>query len=149
MENSTITQQVRALQDAPDFNTLTAQPEMNHLSAERNPFVSNNPDPKRKRLITIHELFDMSKTNGPKRSVKEQMGSNEKITIDINNLAGVSFTINGEPNAGIAAADSDEFTKRLTDFHVSVIHGLPMGTTPADKSTILVYHLSHQSVWCQ
>jgi len=147
MENSTITQQVRALQDAPDFNTLTAQPEMNHLSAERNPFVSNNPDPKRKRLITIHELFDMSKTNGPKRSVKEQMGSNEKITIDINNLAGVSFTINGEPNAGIAAADSDEFTKRLTDFHVSVIHGLPMGTTPADKSTILVYHLSNRKYY--
>ena len=147
MENSTITQQVRALQDAPDFNTLTAQPEMNHLSAERNPFISNNPDPKRKRLITIHELFDMSKTNGPKRSVKEQMGSNEKITIDINNLAGVSFTINGEPNTGIAAADSDEFTKRLTDFHVSVIHGLPMGTTPADKSTILVYHLSNRKYY--
>ena len=147
MENNTITQQIRFLQEANDFNTLVARPEMNHLSAARNPFVSNNPDARRKRLVTIHELFDMSKEGGPKRSVKEGMGSNEKITIDINNLSGVSFTINGEANAGIAAADSDEFTKRLTDFHVSVIHGLPMGTTPADKSTILVYHLSNRKYY--
>ena len=147
MENSSLTQQVRALQDAPDFNTLTAMPEMNHLSSVRNPFVSTDPDAKRKRLVTIHELFDMSKTNGPKRALKGEMGSNEKITIDINNLAGVSFTVNGEASNGIAAADSDEFTKRLTDFHVSVIHGLPMGTTPADKSTILVYHLSNRKYY--
>ena len=147
MENNTITQQIRFLQDDPDYNTLISRPEMNHLSAERNPFVSNNPDPKRKRLVTIHELFDMSKTNGPKRSLKEGYGSNEKITIDINNLAGVSFTVNGEASNGIAASDSDEFTKRLTDFHVSVIHGLPMGTTPADKSTILVYHLSNRKYY--
>jgi hypothetical protein len=147
MENNTITQQIRELQEAPDFNTLTAKPEMNHLSALRNPFVSNNPDPKRKRLVTIHELFDMSKPSGPKRSIKEEVGSNEKITIDINNLAGVSFTVNGEAYNGIAASDSDEFTKRLTDFHVSVIHGLPMGTTPADKSTILVYHLSNRKYY--
>jgi hypothetical protein len=147
MENGTITQQVRNLQNAPNFNELVAMPEMNHLSSIRNPFVSTDPDPAKRRLVTISELFDFTKPGGEKRSLRQEVGSSEKITIDLNNLAGVSFTVKGEQNNGVAAADADEFTKRLTDFHVSVMYGLPMGTTPADKSTILVYHLSNRKYY--
>ena len=147
MENGTITQQVRNLQNAASFNDLVAMPEMNHLSSRRNPFVSTDPDPAKKRLVTISELFDFTKSGGEKRSLRQEVGSSEKISIDLNNLAGVSFTVKGEQDNGVAAADSDEFTKRLTDFHVSVMYGLPMGTTPADKSTILVYHLSNRKYY--
>ena len=147
MENGTITQQVRNLQNAANFNDLVAMPEMNHLSSRRNPFVSTDPDPAKRRLVTISELFDFTKPGGEKRSLRQEVGSSEKITIDLNNLAGVSFTVKGEQNTGVAAADADEFTKRLTDFHVSVMYGLPMGTTPADKSTILVYHLSNRKYY--
>lgn len=147
MENGTITQQVRNLQNAANFNELVAMPEMNHLSSKRNPFVSTDPDPTKKRLVTISELFDFTKPGGEKRSLRQEVGSSEKITIDLNNLAGVSFTVKGEQSNGIAAADADEFTKRLTDFHVNVMYGLPMGTTPADKSTILVYHLSNRKYY--
>ena len=147
MENGTITQQVRNLQNAANFNELVAMPEMNHLSSKRNPFVSTDPDPAKRRLVTISELFDFTKPGGEKRSLRQEVGSSEKITIDLNNLAGVSFTVKGEQNTGVAAADADEFTKRLTDFHVSVMYGLPMGTTPADKSTILVYHLSNRKYY--
>jgi len=147
MENGTITQQVRNLQNAANFNDLVAMPEMNHLSSRRNPFVSTDPDPAKRRLVTISELFDFTKPGGEKRSLRQEVGSSEKITIDLNNLAGVSFTVKGEQNTGVATADADEFTKRLTDFHVSVMYGLPMGTTPADKSTILVYHLSNRKYY--
>jgi hypothetical protein len=147
MLNSTLTQMIKELNDAPSYNELISNPEMNHLSSDRNPWASINPKSNRKRLVTLYDMFDMAAPGGPKRALNPEYGSTEKVSIDINNMAGVSFTINGISNTGITAADADEVTKRLSDFHVSTLYGLPMGTTPADKSTILMYHLSNRKYY--
>ena len=147
MLNSSLSQMIRSINSARDYNTLISQPHMNHLDSLRNPFVSIDPRSSRKRLVSIYELFDMSEPNGPKRSLKEEYGGTDTVSIDISNMAGVAFTVNDESNNGIAAADADEVSKRIADFHVSVMYGLPMGTTPADKSTILLYHLSNRKYY--
>lgn len=147
MLNSSLSQNVRAINVSKDYNTLIALAHMNHLDASRNPFVSIDPRSSRKRLVTMYELFDMSEPNGPKRSLKEEYGGTDTVSIDISNMAGVAFTVNDESNNGITAADADEVSKRISDFHVSIMYGLPMGTTPADKSTILMYHLSNRKYY--
>lgn len=147
MLNSSLTQMIKDLNDAASYDALIANPSMNHLSSQRNPWVSIDVKSNRKRLVTIFELFDMGLQGGPKRTMNAEYGSTEKMAIDINNMAGVSFTVNGTSNTGITAADADEVTKRLTDFHVSTLYGLPMGTTPADKSTILMYQLSNRKYY--
>ena len=147
MLNSSLTEIIRSVNASKDYNTLIGSPHMNHLDASRNPFVSIDPRSSRKRLVTMYELFDMSEPNGPKRSLKEEYGGTDTVSIDISNMAGVAFTVNDESNNGIAAADADEVSKRIADFHVSVMYGLPMGTTPADKSTILLYHLSNRKYY--
>jgi hypothetical protein len=101
MLNSSLTQNVRAINSSKDYNTLISLAHMNHLDASRNPFVSIDPRSSRKRLVTMYELFDMSEPNGPKRSLKEEYGGTDTVSIDISNMAGVAFTINDENNNGI------------------------------------------------
>lgn len=132
--NSSLTSAVAAINNASTFDDLINTPGMEFLSHDANPFAMGSN--------WLVEMFQLQHPNIRVRGTRV-----EGMKLVIENLSGseISNVIPGEntESKGIASIKSDELTKFITDFHLT-LEGKQEILRSEAKSTSLTVYLSYQ-----
>lgn len=138
--NSTLTQLVNKLNDAESYQDLISRIETSHYDIMRNPLV--------KASTWMNSLFKMDLPKNDPEYGKRRRTSNATdapfVRLELSNLSGVLFTVNGETTGqGVESAKADPFTKLIMDFHLMIQSAQPELLRHSDKSTSYSTVLSH------
>ncbi|MEY2869762.1 MAG: Cellulophaga phage phi14:2, partial [Bacteroidota bacterium] len=136
--NSSLTLEMHALSTANSYDELLAMPGMEKFDININPFVAGN-----KAFV---QLFNLDSPNSVLRGKK-----NPKVEFKLENLTGSKIkytqtkieedgtTKTTEVEKGIASISSDEKTKFITDFYMT-LEGVQEVTRMEAKSTTLAFY---------
>lgn len=138
--NSTLTQLVNKLNAAVSYQDLISRIETSHYDIMRNPLI--------KASTWMNSLFKMDLPKNDPEYGKRRRTSNSQdapfVQLELSNLSGVLFTINGETTGnGVESAKADPFTKMIMDFHLMIQSSHPELLRHSDKSTSYSTVLSH------
>jgi hypothetical protein len=129
---STVSQMIDAINAAPTYEDLIADPRMSHLDVKRNPFIKN--------LFTMKALF--GENLGAKEVEPQTEGTTKSARYVLENSSGVAVSVDDVfQNLGISSSEADPITQTLQNFYTMMIYGVSEGTRHSDKSTTYLYRL--------
>ena len=115
---------------ASSLEALVANPAMNHLSPERNPWTN--------KLMIIRETFDP--TTGKRIGEKTEVGRQKSTYISLENSSGITVTLDEEfSELGIKSADADDTAQMLQQFYTMSLYGVSEATKHSDKSSVFFF----------
>ena len=136
--NSSLTLEMHALATAKTYDELLLMPGMEKFDINLNPFVAGN--------MAFVQLFNLNSSNpalkgkrNPKIEFKLEnlTGSKIKYSSTVTNNEGVTTV--SESDKGIASIDSDENTKFITDFYMT-LEGIQEVPRMEAKATSLAFY---------
>lgn len=115
---------------ASSLEALVANPAMNHLAPERNPWTN--------KLMIIRETFDP--ITGKRIGEKTEVGRQKSTFISLENSSGITVTLDQEfSELGIKSADADDTAQMLQQFYTMSLYGVSEATKHSDKSSVFFF----------
>ena len=123
--NSTVTVQLRGLNQYPTYAEMIADARYKHYDMRVNPWIEDS--------YLMNDMYDL-KGDGSRK--KDAFGY-KNAQIDLANLAGTSFLVN-DLGDGLANIDLDDYSKLVQDIHVVMLNGSTEGPRAAGKPFTLL-----------